>query len=310
MPRQPIKADICIATFKRPRLLAGLLRSIAGQKVDGHIIPRLIIVDNDRQTSAREVVESLRGAYPFQIVYDIEPEQSITRTRNRCLSHTDGDVVVFVDDDEYVEENWLSELVGALEKYDADAVFGPVLPIINDETPTWIIKGGFLERPRFQTGTIRNSGATCNAAVKRSVFRELQLEFDASHGLRGGEDYVLFLRMIEQGAKLIWCDSAIVHEHVPLNRLKVRFFIMRAFRGGQNFSCIALQQMSIQRKLLHFLYRLFLSSIALVLVILATFGGKVHVVKALQKLSANIGQLTAFTRYRYREYASSEYVNR
>ena len=159
---QPIKVDICIATFKRATLLTRLLQSIAGQNLDDNIIPQLIIVDNDHLASARRTVESIRADYPFPIVYDLEPEQNISLARNRCLSHAGGEIVVFVDDDEFVEENWLGELINTLQVFDADAVFGPVLPILDEKAPAWITKGGFLNRPRFRTGTIRDSGATGN----------------------------------------------------------------------------------------------------------------------------------------------------
>jgi succinoglycan biosynthesis protein ExoM len=310
MHSKPIIVDICIATFKRAELLAELLQSIARQKLDGSIVPKLIIVDNDRLASAQQTVESIRADYPFSIVYDLELEQNIALARNRCLSHAGGDIIVFVDDDEFVEENWLGDLIKTLLDFNADVVLGPVLPILDVKTPGWIIRGGFMERPRFRTGTIRNSGAAGNAAVKRSVFSEFAQPFDPRYGLSGGEDHDFFDRIIRKGGKLVWCDSAIAHEHVPASRLTVKFFVMRAFRGGQSFSSVALPQLPIRKRFIKFFYRILLSLISLVLVVLSMFIGKVLFVKALEKLFANIGQLSAFTRYRYKEYAESGYADK
>jgi succinoglycan biosynthesis protein ExoM len=305
MHNKPINVDICIATFKRAALLAKLLQSIAGQKLDGNIVPKLIIVDNDRLASARQTVESTRADYPFPIIYDLEPKQNIALARNRCLSHAGGDIIVFVDDDEFVEENWLGDLIKTLLDFNADVVLGPVLPVFDEKAPGWIIRGGFLERPRFRTGTIRNSGAAGNAAVKRFVFSEFEQPFDPSYGLSGGEDHDFFDKIIRKGGKLVWCDSAIAHEHVPASRLTVKFLVLRAFRGGQSFSSIALKKLPIWRRFIWFSHRILLSLIALLLVVLSVFSGKVLFVKALEKLFANIGQLSAFTRYRYKEYAAS-----
>ncbi len=70
---------ISIATYKRPDLLADLLRSlepeVAGEDV------RIAVVDNHAEGTGRAVCE----ASPLEIEYVIEPRPGIAAARNRGL---------------------------------------------------------------------------------------------------------------------------------------------------------------------------------------------------------------------------------
>jgi succinoglycan biosynthesis protein ExoM len=75
-----------VATFKRPEMLAILLRSLSRQKLEG-IQMKIIVVDNDRGQSARDIVESFSREAGGEVVYDVEPTQGISYSRNRALDH-------------------------------------------------------------------------------------------------------------------------------------------------------------------------------------------------------------------------------
>lgn len=126
--------DICLATFKRPNLLAEALQSLARLKVDGFRI-RVIVVDNDRYATAHATVEEFRQSVSFEVIYDVEPIQSIPLARNRALSHVRGDYFAFFDDDETVPANWLTTLLATMRRYDADVVFGPVEGLLPSDAP-------------------------------------------------------------------------------------------------------------------------------------------------------------------------------
>ena len=49
--------SICIATYQRPEILEKLLESLSKQKLPESVEIEVIIVDNDKSESAKEVVE-------------------------------------------------------------------------------------------------------------------------------------------------------------------------------------------------------------------------------------------------------------
>ena len=109
-----------------------------------------MIADGSALVSVKEAVRYLR----IPITYEVEPNRGVSFARNRSVRMAgECDYVGFVDDDEFVEENWLDELLNAQVLYNADVVLGPVLPAFDYEPPVWIKKGRFFERPRHPTGT-------------------------------------------------------------------------------------------------------------------------------------------------------------
>src|SRR5262245_3279025 len=96
----PVRISICLCTFKRPVLLAELLRTLLRQETDGLFTFSIVVVDNDREGSARQTVDQFRLEHPDIIAYFIEPEQNIAAARNRTVAVASGELVCFIDDDE------------------------------------------------------------------------------------------------------------------------------------------------------------------------------------------------------------------
>jgi glycosyltransferase involved in cell wall biosynthesis len=194
-----------------------------------------VVVDNDDRQSAREVVERVRATSPMAIIYDVEPERSISLARNRAVSHADGELIAFIDDDEFPEDNWLVGHLETLNATNADGVLGPVKPHFDAHAPRWLIKSGLCERRRFKTGTVLNDSQhtrTGNVLIRRKLFTEPNGFFDPKYGRSGGGDAVFFKRMIEKGKRFVWCDEACVLEAVPVERQTRAYYVKRAFTRG------------------------------------------------------------------------------
>lgn len=298
---KPVTIDVCVATFRRPILLKTLLTSLLQLRVAGHISIRIIVVDNDRDESAREIVDFFRATTEIPLVYAVEPVQNIALARNRGVAMATGELVAFLDDDEYPDENWLQNLVDAMVEYMADAVFGPVVPILPSTAPTWIIEGRFFDRPRFPNGESVEIGATSNALVKREILLKWGKPFDIAYGLTGGEDAEFFKRMKNAGHLLIWCDSAIVNEAVPKSRLSVRYLAVRAFTSGQTYASLERRRgaMALAQWLVR---RIALLAVSVIFMLVALPLGRKFSVRALQKFLSNLGQLSSVMKYRYKRY--------
>ncbi|NMM28218.1 MAG: glycosyltransferase family 2 protein [Glaciimonas sp.] len=243
--------DVCIATFKRPLALRELLESLRSQSLSG-ISMRLIVVDNDRHQSACAVVDDFRTDSGLEIVYDVEPQQNISLTRNRALGHLRADYFAFVDDDETVCEGWLQRLLDGLHHYQADIVFGPVISILPEDAPAWAQAN--FKRARHRSGAKMETGGAGNVLMKRTVLAAMQ-HFNPSFGLTGGEDTDFFYRMHLAGRRLVWCDDAWASEPVAPERLTLAWLRRREFRGGQNFMKIFVRRYPAYRKPFWFAFK-------------------------------------------------------
>ncbi len=298
--------SVCIATYRRLDRLEALLSDLSRQE----LLPgEVIVVDNDINGTARAVVERfLAGRPPFAVCYEIQPQKNIALTRNRTVDLASHEWLAFIDDDERAPDFWLARLAAAVAQYEADGVLGPVDPVVPEDAPRWIQRGRFYDFPRMQTGAVvpPNRLRFGNLLLRASRVKSMDVIFDPAYGLTGGEDGDLLSRMTLAGARIIWCDEALVHEPIEKSRLNLRWLLRRALRGGQDFARHSLsgrygpRTAGTVRLFGRALVQL-IAAAGLAIVLLPL--GRHHAAHWLTKASANVGKLSIFLGWHYREYA-------
>ena len=298
--------SVCIATYRRLDRLAAVLDDLSRQT----LLPiEIVVVDNDADGSAAAVVEAhRRTSPPFALHYAVQPLKNIALTRNRTVEMAAGEWMAFIDDDERAPSDWLARLDAAAKAYAADGVLGPVDPVVPPEAPPWIRRGKFYDFPRMATGMVvpPNRLRFGNVLLRGRLLREIEVRFDPAYGLTGGEDGDLLSRLALAGARIVWCDEATVREPIEHSRLSLTWLLRRSLRGGQDFARHSLSGRYgpqgagriglLVRALLQLIAAATLSVLALPL-------GRHRAAHWLTKASANLGKLSVFMGWHYREYA-------
>jgi succinoglycan biosynthesis protein ExoM len=297
-----VDVSICIATYRRPEGLSRLLDSLDRLKIPIGTQIEIIVVDNDREESAASVARS-RSASIGPIHYCVEPRQNIALARNRALAQASGEWILFIDDDEVADENWISEYLKLAERENFDAAFGPVLPRLERVVTPWLDVETFYTRRRYTTGARLTGGNlyTGNAMVRRRLFEEYS--FDPAYGLTGGSDSELFRRMLRSGAHFLWCDEARIVEFIAPDRHRFGWLAQRAFRGGLVYTRLArsVARGSSFGRVVRVLARLCGSAL---LVPLAAFGGRRAMARATLRTCTQAGHLWALMGRSYEEYGA------
>jgi glycosyltransferase involved in cell wall biosynthesis len=248
---------IAVLTYCRPTDLAELLPELLEQAGTVAVPIEILIVDNDPGAGAREQVAAAAVGIdsrlvhpalfdpvhidPVHINYVHEPSPGIAGARNRALTEAaDAALLIFIDDDERPSAQWLLQLLDTYATFRPTAVVGPVLSRYDTEPDPWIRAGGFFERRRFTTGTPVSLAATNNLLLDLVQVRRLGLRFDDRFGLSGGSDSLFTQQLHRRGGQMIWCDEAIVIDVVPAARLTREWVLRRAFRMGNTWSRISL----------------------------------------------------------------------
>jgi succinoglycan biosynthesis protein ExoM len=306
-PVNSMSIGVCIATYCRAERLAALLDDLSRQSL---LPAEIVVVDNDAAGTARATVEQHRQRTNFYpIRYEIQPARSIPLTRNRTVELTTAEWLAFIDDDERAPKTWLAQLTAAMQRYSADAVLGPVVPIVPDTAPKWIRRGSFYDFPRLNSGEVvpLNRMRFGNILLRGEPLRKEPGPFDPAYRLTTGEDADLLIRLAQKGAKIVWCDEAVVLEPVEATRLSLRWLLQRALSGGQEYA-----RKTISGRYgpvgfggrLHLIVRALAQLlIAGVLAIAALPFGRHHAAAWLIKGSANLGKLSVFWGWHYQEYA-------
>jgi len=238
---------ICVGciTRERPLLLAKLLGSFSKLRLADALNVHFIIIENGPRETLTELIHSFnKEVAPRPVRYEFEPRLGISFARNRVLSialRERFDFVAFVDDDEIVDENWLTGLLWAAQNRHLDLVGGPVRLLANrdaksrPEAQLW--KSLARRYSRVERRADRRSGLgqlnettiiTNNWLARASFLRSHELCFDETLGFSGGEDTKLYYAAIALGARTGWAKNAVVSEFVGRERLTFRYQTQRA----------------------------------------------------------------------------------
>ena len=220
-------------------MLARLLTAVFAQNLAAQRF-EVVVLDNDAQQSAASVLAEFAARFPQRLTSLTLSVSNISLARNAVIAAARGQYLCLIDDDECPQPDWLEQLLRVQQQYAADVVFAPVLPEYQDGVPEWIRRGGYFERARMPSGTrIDDKNARSGNVLLRRAALVPSVDgsgpFDPAYGNSGGEDTMLFRRLLAAGAGMVWCDEAAVSEQVPLERASARWLLQRSFRTGQLF---------------------------------------------------------------------------
>lgn len=297
---------VAMLTYRRPLDLAQAIPAILSHTMRLRPPAELLVVDNDPAGSAAKAV---REYTDMSVRYVHEPRPGIAAARNRALFESPADaLLVFIDDDERPETQWLERLLAAHARFGSAAVVGPVISEFDLEPEEWIRAGRFFDRRRLPTGTKVEVAATNNLLLDLRQVNALALTFDDSFGQSGGSDTLFTRQLARAGAELVWCDEAVVIDRVPVGRLSRRWVLSRAFRFGNSWVRTSLRMSSTPRE------RIAIRLRGIALGLLRIAGGSARVVagilvsslgqrvRGIRTVVRGAGMLTGVAGYTYQEY--------
>lgn len=299
-----VLCSICVATYQRPQLLKNLLSSLRNQKLPKHVDIEVIIVDNDSVRSAQSVIHKFQNSHQFILKYFNQPEKNISLTRNMAVNKASGDYILFIDDDEVASPKWVHHLLETMHTYNADGVFGPVVPEFNPKTPLWMKRNDLFYSPVLGTGLKATHKWTSNCIVSAALLKKNKNPFDPSYGITGGEDTHLFDRLEHKGAHFVYCMEAWVSEFLPPNRTRISYIFLRSMRGGNTYTRRVIEFSGSRR----IQVRIFMMGKSLtygvtsLLLMIVFFIANVRRTKWLIKFASNIGSFLAAFGWHYQGY--------
>ena len=239
--------SVIICTYNRERYIYNVLGSIA----QGTLQPdryEIILVDNNCTDNTRSEVDRFCKDYPqISLHYYVESKQGLSHARNRGIKESNGDLLVYVDDDATVNTDYLKTYADWFASHpETDAAGGPIIPHYETGSePRWMtyfikrLLTGYLyfgNKPKPFPGDNYPGGG--NAAYRSSVFRKVGL-YNVELGrngdsLAGGEEKDIFDKMKRLGMQFVYLPDAILYHSIPGYKLEPDYF-NRLTRGiGQS----------------------------------------------------------------------------
>lgn len=236
---------VAICTFNGGERLPPLVTAIREQAGSVTSVKmEILIIDNNSTDNTSEVVRRLQsiGGTRLRLVH--EPQQGIVHARNRAVAEAPGPYLAFVDDDELPVAGWLKTALDALSREGADCVGGKIEVVYPGESrPQWMISAVEAFLGRVDHGSVpvwitdRSMPIYSGNVAYNARALGAALQFDprynrAGSGIGGGEDSVLFWRLLERGARLRYRPEMVVHHHIEPRKLRRRYFLYLHFLAG------------------------------------------------------------------------------
>jgi glycosyltransferase involved in cell wall biosynthesis len=232
---------VAICTWNRAALLDQTLARMRELRIpDGHTW-ELLVVNNNSTDNTDEVIDKHSDHLPVQRL--LETRQGLSNARNRVLTHTRGDLLLWTDDDVLVDPDWLVSYVETANSNPNAGYFGgTVEPWFETEPPRWVNRNLDLLQGPF---ALRNLGNGIRPFVDRETpfganmaFRTAELrgfEFDprlgrVGTGMLSGDETSLIDRLKAEGRTGIWIGPAKVRHFIPTVRMTSEY-IWKFFHG-------------------------------------------------------------------------------
>lgn len=227
--------SVILCTYNRERYIYNVLQSIAAGGFGDY---EIVLVNNNSTDGTESECQRFAKDHPeVAMRYCVEKQQGLSYARNRGIVESQGDVLVYVDDDAVVNREYLQTYADFFNRNkEAVAAGGPITPRYDGcEEPSWmshytrqLVTGelnlGTRER-EFPKGAFPGGG---NAAYRKSVFDEVGL-FNVELGrkgnsLIGAEEKDLFDKMTSRGMKFYYLPNAILYHLIPPKKLTQDYF--------------------------------------------------------------------------------------
>lgn len=222
--------SIIVCTYNRDKFLYGALQCIAknGYPTEAY---EIVLVNNLSTDNTEAECKKFASDYPdVDFHYFVETQQGLSFARNRGIKESHGDFLVFLDDDSYIQKDYLINLQRQIEAHtDAAAFGGKIEPLFESgEAPKWLSKWTYSWVSAIDLGknvSIFQGKAFpigANMGIKKDFIAQIGL-FNTQLGrskknLMGGEEKDLFERVRNNGGNIYYFPDVLVHHVIPPGR--------------------------------------------------------------------------------------------
>ena len=224
--------SVIICTYNREKYIYNVLKSLADNTLP-HDCYEIVLVDNNFADNTRGECDRFVRDFPdVRFRYFVETNQGLSHARNRGIKESTGDILVYVDDDALVNNEYLQTYYDFFNQYpDIDAAGGPIIPKYETEEPSWmshftraLITGYKYLGDKVKEFPKNDYPGGGNAAYRASVFEKVGL-YNVDLGrkgdsLVGAEEKDIFDKMHALGMQILYLPTPVLHHIIPQKKLE------------------------------------------------------------------------------------------
>ena len=204
----------------------------------------LLVIDNGCTDATPSLLAAQQWPADWQVRVVHEAKLGLSNARNRAIRDAAGEYLIFIDDDETPDPDWLCAYERLIEAHAPDAFGSRIEVLFEGERPGWLRDDllGFLGQLNrsdaivalTEQGTSFYGG---NFGFRKAVCERIG-DFDAMLGRKGsdntgGEEVDFYRRLLAAGLRVWWTPHAVIHHRIEAEKLNRRYFLDLHYRQGR-----------------------------------------------------------------------------
>ena len=238
-----MKLSIIISTYNNAVSLERTLESVVKQDADKAMWECVVVNNASTDDTAERFAAFAEKHSDVNLRMVDEPQQGLSYARNRGISASKGQILVFIDDDETINEGFVSAYIDLFDNHGAFVGSGSLKVKYDSARPKWM--SHYTEKMIANpldlgdeiitiTSTVLPTGG--NMAFNREVFN-IYGNFDTDLGRRGselfgGEENELFDRIRDLGERIFYTPHAVAYHHIADRKLTREYFDKLSYGVG------------------------------------------------------------------------------
>lgn len=217
------KVTVLIPAFNEAKVIEGTIRNKLEQNYPSDLV-EVIVISDESEDGTDDIVIRISATETRVRLIRQSPRQGKTAGLNLAMQQAQGDIIIFSDANSHYDKNAVANLVNCFSDPQVGYVTGKMVYVNSD-------------------GSLVGDG--CSAYMKyENHMRALETQVDSVVGVDGGidairkelyqpmnadqlPDFVLPLKVVTQGKRVIYCESALLNEESLSNsqsefRMRVR----------------------------------------------------------------------------------------
>lgn len=239
--------SVVIPTYNSESRISALLEKLKFQQRTEQITWEIIVVDNNSKDNTANVIQDLQNSWnqSFALRYILETQQGAAFARQRGLEEAQGELIGFLDDDNWPDVHWVAEAYDFGKNYPQAGAYGGQIHGVYEVTPPDNFKQieGFLairERelePNRYRPEVLSLPPGAALVVRKKIWEQVVPKLPQMSGklpsgkMVQGDDWEPLMYLHKAGWEIWYNPTMHTYHQIPAWRLK-RDYLLSLIHGS------------------------------------------------------------------------------
>lgn len=115
------EVTIVIPVYNSEKYIGRCIESILNQTFQDF---ELLIINDGSKDNSKEIIKEYKSKYPDKITFINQENKGVSTTRNEAIKIANGKYIMFIDNDDYIDNDYIEIYVSKINQTNADIVMG------------------------------------------------------------------------------------------------------------------------------------------------------------------------------------------